>query len=84
MPDLGPMEILLILVVLIVVFGVGKLPEIGRGIGKTIREFNKARAGEDETINTRMLLAQAKLRLEARASSPNPRAYLLLRPQHSR
>jgi sec-independent protein translocase protein TatA len=48
MPDLGPMEILLILVVLIIVFGVGKLPEIGRGIGKTIREFNKARAGEDE------------------------------------
>jgi len=48
MPDLGPMEILLILVVLIIVFGVGKLPEIGRGIGKTIREFNKARAGEYE------------------------------------
>ena len=39
---MGPMEILLILIVALLVFGPGKLPEIGRGIGRSVREFRKA------------------------------------------
>ena len=45
---LGPLEIGLILVIILIVFGVGKLPQVGNAIGKGIREFRKARAGEDE------------------------------------
>ena len=45
---LGPLEIGLILVIILIVFGVGKLPQVGNAIGKSIREFRKARSGEIE------------------------------------
>ncbi len=45
--SLGWPEILLILVILVMFFGLGKLPQIGESIGKTIRGFKKA-ASEDE------------------------------------
>ncbi|MDP2729933.1 MAG: twin-arginine translocase TatA/TatE family subunit [Dehalococcoidales bacterium] len=49
---LGPIELLLILLVVLLVFGVGKLPQVGGAIGKGLREFRKAQKGdfdEDET-----------------------------------
>ncbi len=45
---LGPLEIALILVIILIVFGVGKLPEVGSAIGKSIHAFKKAQSGEDE------------------------------------
>jgi sec-independent protein translocase protein TatA len=45
---LGPLEIALILVIILIVFGVGKLPQVGGAIGKGIRNFKKAQAGDDE------------------------------------
>lgn len=43
---LGVSELLIILVIVLVIFGAGKLPEIGSGIGKGIRNFKKASSGE--------------------------------------
>ena len=45
---MGPWEIALILVIILIVFGVGKLPQVGNAIGKGIRSFKKSSAGEDE------------------------------------
>jgi sec-independent protein translocase protein TatA len=45
---LGPWEIGLIVVIILIVFGVGKLPQVGSAIGKGIRSFKKAQSGEDE------------------------------------
>ena len=45
---LGPLEIGIILVIILIIFGVGKLPQVGGAIGKAIRGFKKAQAGEDE------------------------------------
>ena len=45
---LGPLEIGLILVIILIVFGVGKLPQVGGAIGKGIRSFKKAQSGEEE------------------------------------
>jgi sec-independent protein translocase protein TatA len=42
MPHLGPMELVIILAIVILVFGVGKLPEVGGALGKGIKEFRKA------------------------------------------
>jgi len=42
MPNLGPTELIIVLVLVIIVFGVGKLPEVGGALGKSIREFRKA------------------------------------------
>ena len=41
-------EALVILVVVLVIFGAGKLPQIGGALGKSIREFRKAKEGSDE------------------------------------
>ncbi len=45
---LGMPELLVILVIIVIIFGAGKLPEIGSGIGKGIRNFKDATRGEDE------------------------------------
>lgn len=42
MPNLGWQELLIVLFIVIVIFGAGKLPEIGRGLGQSIREFRQA------------------------------------------
>ena len=39
MPSLGPWELAIILLIIVIIFGVGKLPEIGGALGKGIREF---------------------------------------------
>jgi sec-independent protein translocase protein TatA len=44
----GVWEIVLILVIILIIFGVGKLPQVGNAIGKGIRSFRKGQAGEDE------------------------------------
>jgi len=41
-------EIILILVIALVVFGPGKLPEVGRALGKGLGEFRQAMSGENE------------------------------------
>lgn len=49
MPHLGVPELGIILVIVIIIFGVGKLPQIGGAIGQSIREFRAAsRSDEDE------------------------------------
>ena len=44
----GMPEMIIILVIVLVVFGAGKLPEIGAAFGKSIRNFKKASEGKDE------------------------------------
>ena len=45
---LGPMELVIILVIVLLIFGVGKLPQVGEAIGKGLRSFQKASSGEEE------------------------------------
>lgn len=42
MPNIGPTELIIILVIVLIIFGVGRLPEIGGAIGRSIREFREA------------------------------------------
>ena len=44
----GTMELVLILIIVLIIFGAGKLPDIGASLGKAIRGFKKAASGEDE------------------------------------
>lgn len=50
MPRLGMPELLIILLLVVIIFGVGKLPEIGGALGKGIREFRRSTEGLDEEI----------------------------------
>ena len=45
---LGPWELGIILVIVLIIFGAGKLPDIGAGIGKGIKNFKKATREPDE------------------------------------
>ena len=45
--DIGPFEALVILAVVMIVFGVGRLPEVGGAVGRAIREFRKASSEEE-------------------------------------
>ncbi len=47
MGNIGLPELIIILVIILIVFGAGKLPQIGEALGKSIRNFKKA-ASEDE------------------------------------
>ena len=49
MPTIGPMELVVILVIALVVLGPKKLPEVGRSVGKGMREFKDSLTGETET-----------------------------------
>jgi len=48
MPHVGPFELIIILVIIVIVFGVGKLPQIGGALGQGIREFRKSAAQPEE------------------------------------
>ena len=52
MPSIGPMEIAIVLVIMLVIFGPKRLPELGRSVGGGLREFKdtitKATPSRDE------------------------------------
>ena len=45
---IGPWEIGLILTIILIVFGVGKLPQVGGAMGKGLRAFRKGQHGEED------------------------------------
>src|SRR3990170_3769889 len=44
---IGPFELMLILAVVVIIFGVGRLPEVGGAVGRGIREFRRATKDEE-------------------------------------
>ena len=49
--NVGPMELIIVLVIALLILGPGKLPEVGAAFGKTIREFRKASTDIQESTN---------------------------------
>ena len=50
--SLGPWEIVLILLVIILIFGGKKIPELARGLGKSLREFKKTTREIKDEVDT--------------------------------
>ena len=48
--NIGPFELLLVLILALLILGPGKLPEVGNALGKTIREFRKASSDIEEAV----------------------------------
>jgi len=46
MPNIGPMEIIVVLIIALVVFGPKRLPELGKSLGKGIQEFKGTISGD--------------------------------------
>ncbi|MDP6961763.1 MAG: twin-arginine translocase TatA/TatE family subunit [Dehalococcoidia bacterium] len=50
--NFGIWQIALILVIVLLLFGVGKLPQVGKGMGQAINEFKSAIGSKDDESNT--------------------------------
>jgi|TARA_B100001971_G_C17980423_1_gene427094 sec-independent protein translocase protein TatA len=64
----GPLEIGLILVIILIVFGVGKLPQVGEAFGKGIRAFKKGTSGESEGEKETKAEKQTKKKTKKKAA----------------
>jgi len=48
MPNIGPLEIVIVLVIVLVIFGPKRLPDLGRSLGTSMREFKDSVTGKDD------------------------------------
>ncbi len=62
-------EIVIILVIILIVFGVGKLPQVGGAIGKGLRAFKRGQSGEEEEEEEKPAAATVKKASSKKASS---------------
>ncbi|HET8593550.1 MAG TPA: twin-arginine translocase TatA/TatE family subunit [Solirubrobacterales bacterium] len=68
--NIGPLELIVVLIIALIVFGPKRLPELGRSLGKGIREFRgsvSGEKGEDEEDTELRELQQSKAKAEADA-----------------
>ena len=78
MPTPGPLEIIIVLVIVLVIFGPKRLPDLGRSLGRGMREFKDSVTGKDkerEEIEAAQMAARREAR--ARGQHVSPRAGLL-------
>jgi sec-independent protein translocase protein TatA len=47
-PNIGPLEIAIVLIIVLIIFGPKRLPELGRSMGRGIREFKSSISGDDD------------------------------------
>lgn len=45
---IGTTELIIILIIILIIFGAGKLPEIGSGLGRALKNFRRETDGEDK------------------------------------
>jgi sec-independent protein translocase protein TatA len=48
MPNIGPLEIVIVLIIVLVIFGPKRLPDLGRSLGRGMREFKDSVTGKDK------------------------------------
>jgi sec-independent protein translocase protein TatA len=49
MPNIGPLELAIVLIIALVIFGPKRLPELGRSMGRGIREFKSSVTGDKDS-----------------------------------
>ena len=71
MPNIGPMEIVIVLIIALVVFGPKRLPELGKSLGKGIQEFKGTISGEHDAPSKPAAIEPAPVAV-ARRPRPKP------------
>ncbi|MGI6434949.1 MAG: Sec-independent protein translocase protein TatB [Syntrophomonadaceae bacterium] len=76
--NIGPWELILILVIALIVVGPGKLPEVAKSLGKATREFKKATSGMkkeiDEMVNSTAVDPTPAARIQPAENQENKQA----------
>jgi sec-independent protein translocase protein TatA len=67
MPNIGPLELAIVLVIALVIFGPKRLPDLGKSLGSGMREFKDSLTGNDDDDED-----EEKAKLEVSASQPQP------------
>jgi sec-independent protein translocase protein TatA len=68
MPNIGPLELAIVLIIALVVFGPKRLPELGKSLGRGIREFKSSVSGEHDDDEE----SRAPAAIESRQPQPPP------------
>lgn len=58
MPNIGPMELIVVLAIALIVLGPKKLPEVGRSVGKGMREFKESLSGDSRDEDDAEVIAR--------------------------
>jgi sec-independent protein translocase protein TatA len=74
MPNVGPLEIAVVLVIVLIIFGPKRLPELGQSMGRGIREFKSSISGDKDKDKDSPEEKQRELEAsqQAQASQPQP------------
>jgi sec-independent protein translocase protein TatA len=74
MPNVGPMELIIVLVIALIVLGPKRLPEVGRSLGKGIREFKDSlnSIGGDDHEDVEQLEPSPRPLATTTATTPAP------------
>ena len=73
MPNIGPLEIAIVLVIVLIIFGPKRLPELGRSMGRGIREFRGSVSGEhkdEDDVDEKRAELEASEDGQAKAAEP--------------
>ena len=72
MPNVGPLEIAVVLVIVLIIFGPKRLPELGKSMGHGIREFKNSLSGDSDKDSPEEKQRELQASQQAQASQPQP------------
>src|SRR3954465_150874 len=74
MPNVGPLEIAVVLIIVLIIFGPKRLPELGQSMGKGIREFKSSLSGDKDKDSPEEKRRELQASQQAQATQPQPQA----------
>jgi sec-independent protein translocase protein TatA len=72
MPNIGPLEIAVVLIIVLIIFGPKRLPELGQSMGRGIREFRNSLSGDKDKDSPDEKRPELEASQQAQASQPPP------------
>ena len=72
MPNVGPLEIAVVLIIVLIIFGPKRLPELGQSMGRGIREFKNSLSGDKDKDSPEEKRRELESSEQVQASQPQP------------
>jgi sec-independent protein translocase protein TatA len=72
MPNVGPLEIAVVLIIVLIIFGPKRLPELGKSMGHGIREFKDSISGNSDKDSPEEKRRELQASQQAQVSQPQP------------